>query len=109
VEGRCPALDHPAHHRLKQHLLAAEAMIEGALRHAGTLGDRFDTGRAEAVAEKQRRRDIENTVGEPRRLQPGRTAAMAPQTNPPAFFRLERHYRLASRVLAGHAAPLPNA
>ena len=64
VEGRGPALDEPPHDRLEQHLLAGKAVIERALRDAGALGDPFDAGRAKAVAQEQRRRDIEDAVRE---------------------------------------------
>src|SRR5581483_5988969 len=65
---RHPALDQPAHHRFEQHLLAAEAVIERALRDAGAFRHRLDAGGAEAVAEEQGGGDVENAVGEQHRL-----------------------------------------
>ena len=88
VERRRPALDQPPHHRLEQHLLAAEAVIERALRDAGAFRDGLDAGRAKAVVEKQRRRDIEDAVRQLRRFKPRRPAVMAARPIPGAWFRL---------------------
>src|SRR5574341_1314247 len=77
---------------LEQRLLAGKPMIEGALRDAGALGDGLDAGHAEAAAEKQPRCNIEDAVGELRRLQAGRPAAMTANAEPCCCFRCRRHH-----------------
>jgi hypothetical protein len=52
-------------------------MIEGAFRDAGVPCHPLDAGRAVAVAEKQPGRDIEDALGQLRRLQARRPAARA--------------------------------
>ena len=91
VEQRRPSVDQSPHHRFEQHLLATEAVIEGALRDAGPLCHRLDAGRAEAVAEKQHRRDIEDAVGQLRRFETRRPAAVPARLIPPVWFLFQRH------------------
>ena len=66
---------------LEQFFLAAKPMVEGALRDAGAPGHLLNTGGAETVPEKERRRDIEDPVRELRRLDARRPAAMAAPAN----------------------------
>ena len=88
-----PAVDHPPYDRLEQRLLAAKPMVESAFRDAGAFGNLLNAGRAEPVLEKQPGCDIENAVGEPRRLVARRSAALPTSARSLLRFRYSQHCR----------------
>src|SRR5205085_8809482 len=79
---RTQALDQAMHHRAEELGLVAEAAVDGALGHARLLRHLLDAGGAIAVAQKERRGDVQDLLADLLRLQSRRPSAVASGTRP---------------------------